>query len=262
MARLGLCLTLSVGLAIGVLFAVDPSLDLEVARFVHAVLSDRAPGWAGPAVGALREFNTYLMVGLVGLCTVCLILQSSQSLFGAAPCSCVRACSAGDRGRTGPDRQRGAEGELVSPAAGRCSRVRRRRDVPGLVGPHRPLQAQLLVCVRRSVCRLCDDCSRSGRARCHPLHRDHARAFLWHFDRCNTGHRWRAFRQRCGLCRSDFGAHRLADTRADLPMAGDACQRGADAGMAWGCAHNSGGRDSEGQVRNVPAKGFSRGSQS
>ena len=60
----------------------------------------------------------------------------------------------------------------------------------------------------------------------------------------------------------DFGAHRLADTRADLPMAGDACQRGADAGMAWGCAHNSGGRDSEGQVRNVPAKGFSRGSQS
>ena len=90
MARLGLCLTLSVGLAIGVLFAVDPSLDLEVARFVHAVLSDRAPGWAGPAVGALREFNTYLMVGLVGVCTVCLILQI-RSRYSALPP--VRACA-------------------------------------------------------------------------------------------------------------------------------------------------------------------------
>jgi lipid A 4'-phosphatase len=90
MSRLGLCLTLSVGLAVGILFAVDPSLDLKVARFVHALNSAKALDWAEPAIRAIREFNIYLMIGLVGVCTTGLVLQVRNRYAALPP---VRACA-------------------------------------------------------------------------------------------------------------------------------------------------------------------------
>ncbi len=90
MSRLGLCLTLSVGLAIGVLFAVDPSLDLKVARFAHSLDRAGTLDWAKPAIWAIREFNVYLMFGLVCLGAVCLVVQVRGRYAALPP---VRACA-------------------------------------------------------------------------------------------------------------------------------------------------------------------------
>ncbi|MGV3634193.1 MAG: phosphatase PAP2 family protein [Pseudorhodoplanes sp.] len=89
MAKLGLCLILSVGLAIGILFAVDPSLDLEVARFVQAQKSAGSLRWAEPAIAAIRDFNLYLIVALVSLSAVCIVLQVRRRGAALPP---VRAC--------------------------------------------------------------------------------------------------------------------------------------------------------------------------
>jgi lipid A 4'-phosphatase len=79
-----------VGLAIGVLFAVDPSLDLRMARFLHALSSAGALDWAGPAIWAIREFNVYLMIGLVGLSAVCIAAQLRGRYAAMIP---MRACA-------------------------------------------------------------------------------------------------------------------------------------------------------------------------
>ncbi len=90
MSRLGLCVTLSVGLAVGVIFAVDPSLDLKVAHFAHGLRSSGALTWAEPAISAIRDFNVYLMIGLVGLSIIGLVLQVRHRYAALPP---ARACA-------------------------------------------------------------------------------------------------------------------------------------------------------------------------
>lgn len=90
MSRLALLVTLSVGLAGGILFAVHPSLDLEVAHFVHALNSTKALDWAEPAIWAIREFNVYLIIGLVGVCATGLVLQARGRYEALPP---ARACA-------------------------------------------------------------------------------------------------------------------------------------------------------------------------
>lgn len=89
MARLGLCLILSVGLAVGVLFAVDPSLDLKVARLVNALKSSGTLDWAESSIATIRDFNVYLIVSLVALCTVCVVVQVRYRAAAFPP---LRAC--------------------------------------------------------------------------------------------------------------------------------------------------------------------------
>lgn len=89
MSRLGLCLTLSVGLAIGVLFAIDPKLDLEVARSVHALRYSGVLNWAEPAISALRDFNLYLIIGLIALSATCIAFQLRRHSGTLPP---LRAC--------------------------------------------------------------------------------------------------------------------------------------------------------------------------
>lgn len=90
MSRLGLCLILSVGLSIGVLFAVDPSLDMKVARFVHVLKSGGALDWAESSIAAIRDFNVYLIVALVLSCALCIVLQIRRQTAALPP---VRACA-------------------------------------------------------------------------------------------------------------------------------------------------------------------------
>lgn len=89
MARLGLCLILSVGLAVGVLFAVDPSLDLRLARFVHALKSTGALDRTEPLIAVIRDFNIYLIVSLLALFAVCITMQIRRRSDTLPP---VRAC--------------------------------------------------------------------------------------------------------------------------------------------------------------------------
>ena len=75
MSTIGLCLTLSVGIAIGLLFAIDPSLDLSVAKYFHEFKISGWPAGVETALSALRDFNLYLVVGLMAFCAVALGLQ-------------------------------------------------------------------------------------------------------------------------------------------------------------------------------------------
>ncbi|MFN3351458.1 phosphatase PAP2 family protein [Pseudorhodoplanes sp.] len=89
MSTIGLCLTLSVGLAIGLLFAIDPSLDLNVAKYFHQFNVSGWPAGVETALSAIRNFNLYLVVGLLVFCIVVLVLQLQRARTGLPD---LRAC--------------------------------------------------------------------------------------------------------------------------------------------------------------------------
>ena len=73
MSKIGLCLILSVGLSVGLIFAFDPSLDLRVARFFHALRSSGATEHVEPLLYVLREVNVYFVVTVIGIAALGLV---------------------------------------------------------------------------------------------------------------------------------------------------------------------------------------------
>ncbi len=229
MSRLGLCLTLSVGLAIGVLFAIDPKLDLEVARSVHALRYSGVLNWAEPAISALRDFNLYLIIGLIALSATCIAFQlrrHSGTLPPLRACVLVLLAIA-----IGP-------GVIVNAVL----KENWSRPRPGVVlasgdesafrawwDPDRELPAELFVRVRGGICSVCDVGGRGCFATGHPLHRHYPGTPLRRADQRHTRGCRRTFRQRRDLCRRHPGFGRVDASRAHLPVARDVRQRSAHA---------------------------------
>ncbi|ARQ01851.1 phosphatase PAP2 family protein [Pseudorhodoplanes sinuspersici] len=79
MAGAGLWLTLIVGVIAGLVFAVDPSLDLRISAAFYGPDAQALSGLESIAVNALRIFNLALVIIILGLAGSALIIRMSSS---------------------------------------------------------------------------------------------------------------------------------------------------------------------------------------
>ena len=82
MARAGLCLALIVGVIAGLVFAIDPSLDLRISAVFYGPDAQALTGLGSIALNALRIFNLALIIMVMGVTGGALIVRMSSS---AAP---------------------------------------------------------------------------------------------------------------------------------------------------------------------------------
>lgn len=75
MARIAVCLVLAVGIAAGILFAIDPGLDIYISKLVF-YRGDQALGGMGAAIlSAVREFHIKVFAAIIAICSAALILR-------------------------------------------------------------------------------------------------------------------------------------------------------------------------------------------
>ena len=79
MARAGLSLALIVGVIAGLVFAINPSLDLRISAAFYGSNAQALTGPGSFAVNALRIFNLALVVVFMGLAGAALIVRMSSS---------------------------------------------------------------------------------------------------------------------------------------------------------------------------------------
>jgi membrane-associated PAP2 superfamily phosphatase len=82
MARAGLCLALIVGVVAGLVFAIDPSLDLRISAFFFGPGAQSLTSSEDVVINAVRIFNLVLVIVVVGLAGAALIVRMSS---GTAP---------------------------------------------------------------------------------------------------------------------------------------------------------------------------------
>ena len=75
MARVGLCLALIVGVAAGLIFAIDPSFDLRISAMFYGPNAPTLGGAKQTAVDALRIFNLVVVIAVIGLAGAALLTR-------------------------------------------------------------------------------------------------------------------------------------------------------------------------------------------
>lgn len=75
MAKAGLCLTLIAGVVAGLVFAIDPSLDLRISALFHEPHAQAPGGLEQITITALRIFNLVLVIAVIGVAGVALIVR-------------------------------------------------------------------------------------------------------------------------------------------------------------------------------------------
>lgn len=78
MARAGLCLALIVGVIAGLVFAIDPALDLRISAFFFGPSAQSLTGWEDAVINAVRIFNLVLVIVVVGLAGAALVVRMSS----------------------------------------------------------------------------------------------------------------------------------------------------------------------------------------
>jgi len=79
MARAGLCLALIVGVIAGLVFAIDPSLDLRISALFYGPQAQPLTGSEDVAINVLRIFNLVLVIIVVGLAGAALIVRMASN---------------------------------------------------------------------------------------------------------------------------------------------------------------------------------------
>ena len=79
MARAGLCLALIVGVIAGIVFAIDPSLDLRISALFYGPDAPGLSDFEEIAVATLRVLNLVLVIVVIGLAGGALIVRMRSS---------------------------------------------------------------------------------------------------------------------------------------------------------------------------------------
>jgi lipid A 4'-phosphatase len=75
MARIAVCLVLAAGLAAGILFAIDPGLDIYLSKLVFVAGDHPIEGTGAAALSAIREFHIKFFAAIIALCAGALVLR-------------------------------------------------------------------------------------------------------------------------------------------------------------------------------------------
>jgi lipid A 4'-phosphatase len=75
MARIAVCLLLAVGLSAGILFAIDPGLDIYISKLVFAQGGRVNNGVADTILSAIREFHIKLFAVIIAVSAGALVLR-------------------------------------------------------------------------------------------------------------------------------------------------------------------------------------------
>lgn len=75
MARIAVCLVLAIGVAAGILFAIDPGLDIYISKLVFFRGDHAIEGIGAAALSAVREFHIKVFAAIIAICAGALILR-------------------------------------------------------------------------------------------------------------------------------------------------------------------------------------------
>ena len=157
MNRTGLTIALGIGFAVGVICAVDPQLDLDIAGAffdpARHLFDVNAQMWVQHTREAARVIITLLVLPAF-LAVIGKLIWPQRRMLIEAPRRAVPDRDAGARAR--PSHQRHSQGSLGPAAPDRRAAIRRRLSLHAVVGPARRLSEQLLVHRRRAVRRVLD----------------------------------------------------------------------------------------------------------
>ena len=79
MARTGLCLALAVGVIAGLVFAIDPSLDLKISVVFLDLAAQNQTSSEESIINRLRIFNLALVIVVMGLAGAALVIRMSSN---------------------------------------------------------------------------------------------------------------------------------------------------------------------------------------
>lgn len=75
MARISICLVLAIGIAAGILFAIDPGLDIYISKLVFYRGDSAIEGMGAAILSAVREFHIKVFAAIIALCAGALMLR-------------------------------------------------------------------------------------------------------------------------------------------------------------------------------------------
>ncbi len=146
MARIAVCLVLVVGIAAGILFAIDPGLDIYISKLVFSPGGRVNNGIAAGILSAIREFHIKLFAVIIAVSAGALVLRMIYAKMPMLlPARAAWLDPADLSGRAGSRRQCGVQGKLGAAASRAGGRVRRHGEIQAMVGPERDLPEELLV---------------------------------------------------------------------------------------------------------------------
>jgi lipid A 4'-phosphatase len=75
MSRIAICLILATAIAAGILFAIDPGLDIYLSKVVFYRGDHAIDGMGAVILSTVREYHIKLFAAIIGICTGALVLR-------------------------------------------------------------------------------------------------------------------------------------------------------------------------------------------
>jgi membrane-associated phospholipid phosphatase len=75
MARIAICLVFAIGIAAGILFAIDPGLDIYISKLAFVRGDSAIEGMSAAILSAVREFHIKVFAAIIALCAGALMLR-------------------------------------------------------------------------------------------------------------------------------------------------------------------------------------------